>query len=263
MQGRIARDGLKFMQDYSKGFARIYNQKWGQFARQIAPMIQAYYEADPAGIENRTLLDLCCGTGQLAVHFLKAGYRVVGLDLSENMLNYARENTREYIENGQAEFIQGDAANFKLERRFGLVISSYDALNHLENLSALRNCFACVHAVCDGMFVFDLNTRRGLRRWNNIQVDESDEDAMVITRGVYDGVSDRAWTRLSGFFKTENGLFERFEETVYNTVYNLREVEQALSDTGWTEFHFARAQDLGTALPDPEEEGRVFVVAIR
>lgn len=249
------------MQDYSKGFARIYNQKWGDFARQVAPLIREYYEADPVGKENRSLLDLCCGTGQLAAYFLKAGYRVVGLDLSDNMLDYARKNTLEFIEDGKAEFFQGDAADFRMDRKFGLVISTYDALNHLEDMAALRGCFACVHAVCEGMFIFDLNTRRGLRRWNNVQVDESDENALIITRGVYDGVSGRAWTRLSGFFKAEDGSYERFEETVYNTVFNMRDVEQVLQETGWAEMHFAQAKNLGTALPEPEEEGRVFVVA--
>lgn len=246
---------------YQELFARIYNQKWTRFAHHVAPRIQEYYETTSIGQENRSLLDLCCGTGQLAVHFLEAGYQVLGLDLSEHMLQYARDNAREYLRQGQAQFIQGDARGFQLEEEFGLVVSTYDALNHLEDLSALRSCFASVHAVCTGTFIFDLNTRKGLRRWNSIQVDESDPDTLIITRGMYDGESDRAWTKLSGLVKMDHGYYERFEETVFNTVFAMRDVERALLDTGWERVYFARIQDLNTPIAEPEEQGRVFVVA--
>jgi|GEM_PF-4611701 len=91
----------------------------------------------------------------------------------------------------------------------------YDALNHFEDEQALYRCFQCASAVSDGYFIFDLNTRSGLRRWNNVYVDESDEDALIITHGVYDGTSDKAWTRISGFVRLPNGLYERFEEIVF------------------------------------------------
>jgi SAM-dependent methyltransferase len=249
------------MQAYGEGFARVYNKRWSGFARQVAPLVQAFYESTPTGKENKTLLDVCCGTGQLAVHFLEAGYRVVGLDLSKAMLHFAEENAREHIEAGRAAFVHGDASDFALDKRFGLVASLYDSLNHLESEQALRSCFACVHAVCDGVFVFDLNTRAGLRRWNGITVDDGDEEALVITRGIYDGGSERAWTRITGFSRTPSGLYERFDETAYNTVFEMESVKDLLLETGWESVHFARAGDLATPLADPEAEGRVFVIA--
>lgn len=249
------------MQAYSKGFAKVYNLRWSGFARQVAPLILDFYAATPIGRETKTVLDLCCGTGRLAVHFLEKEYRVVGLDLSDHMLHYARENARQYIETGQAAFIQGDASDLRLDERFGLVVSTFDALNHLENEQALRRCFQCVHAVCDGYFIFDLNTRRGLRRWNSIQVDDSDDEVLIINRGFYDGESDKAWTKISGFLRLPDGLYERFDETVYNTVFEMEKVKGALLEVGWKNAYFARIQDLKTPLDEPEEEGRVFIVA--
>ena len=248
------------MQSYSQGFARAYDLRWSGFARQVAPLL-LFYAATPIGHKDRTVLDLCCGTGQLAIYFLEKGYRVVGLDLSEPMLEYAREHARQYIDAGQAAFVQGDASNFTFDERFGLVVSTYDALNHLEDEQALYRCFQCVSAVSDGYFIFDLNTRSGLRRWNNVYVDESDEDALIITHGVYDWTSDKAWTRISGFFRLTNGLYERFEEIVFNTVFEMKKVSDLLHDAGWKNAYFARIQDLTTALDEPEKEGRVFVVA--
>lgn len=115
------------MQAYGQGFARVYNLRWSDFARQVAPLILDFCESTPIGQKHRTVLDLCCGTGHLAVYFLEKGFRVVGLDLSEHMLHYARENARYYIDSGQAAFVQGDASNFTLDERFGFVVSTYDS----------------------------------------------------------------------------------------------------------------------------------------
>jgi ubiquinone/menaquinone biosynthesis C-methylase UbiE len=93
--------GVNQMQSYSQDFARVYNLRWSGFARQVAPLILDFYAATPIGHKDKTVLDLCCGTGHLAVYFLEKGYRVVGLDLSEHMLEYARENARQYIRHHQ------------------------------------------------------------------------------------------------------------------------------------------------------------------
>ena len=39
------------------------------------------------------------------------------------------------------KLLVGDASNFVLDERFGLVVSTYDSLNHLEDEFALQKCF--------------------------------------------------------------------------------------------------------------------------
>ena len=248
------------MQAYGAGFARVYNLRWAGFARQVAPLILEYFEASTFAAANKRVLDLCCGTGQLAEYFLEQGYRVVGIDLSEHMLRFARENALAYIVSGQAKFIEGDVTDFTLDEHFDLVVSTFDALNHLQSEQDLRKCFQCVFPLSGGLFIFDLNTRVGLSRWNNIQVEET-EESLVITRGIYDGQGDRAWTRISGFIHTGDRLYERFEETAFNTVFELEQVKNALHEVGWRKVHFARLPDLKTPIAEPEKEGRVFIVA--
>jgi SAM-dependent methyltransferase len=249
------------MQAYGPGFAQVYNKRWINFARQVAPYLLDFYAQTDQASSHRSVLDLCCGTGQVARYFLEREYQVVGLDLSAAMLHYARENTQPYLVSGQARFVQADATNFTLPDRFGLVISTFDALNHLPDLTALRQCFAAVAAVCDGYFLFDLNTRVGLRRWNSIEVDESRDDMTIVNHGIYDVTSDRAWLKVTGFVRNGEGLYERFEQTVYNTIFAMSDVKTLLLETGWRDAYFARRQDLKTPLTDPEQEGRVFIVA--
>jgi SAM-dependent methyltransferase len=250
------------MQAYGEGFARVYNARWSSFARQVAPYLYDYYQRAPIALSNPNVLDLCCGTGQLGLYFLERGYRVTGIDLSEAMLHYARENAADYLGGGRARYERGDASKFSIAEKFGLVFSTYDALNHLEDLEALKQCFRSVYAalVDGGLFVFDLNTRLGLKRWNNINVEES-EDALIVTRGLYDGRSERAWTKISGFVRVVGGTYQRFDEMVFNTVFEMTEVKRALAEAGWARIHFARIQDLTAEIEDPERESRVFVVA--
>jgi SAM-dependent methyltransferase len=249
------------MQGYGAAFSGVYNLLWTGFARDLAPRILDFYARTPFASTEQTLLDLCCGTGQLSLYFLEHGYRVVGLDLSDSMLEHAKANASMFVQAGQARFVQGDAADFMLDERFGLVVSTFDALNHLPGFDALRRCFACVRAVTldGGTFIFDLNTPVGLRRWNNITVQELD-DMVIINRGIYDG-GDKAYTRINGFVRDDDGRYERFEEAVFNIAYDLTAVREALLETGWRVSYFARASDLAAPLDEPEREGRVFVIA--
>ncbi len=250
------------MQAYGRAFAYVYNKRWTGFAHRVGPLIAEFYANTDVGEVNRAVLDLCCGTGQLALHFLERGYRVTGLDLSEHMLQYARENASAYVESGQAEFVRADAADFSLDQQFGLVASTFDALNHLLGQEALQACFRSVFAVLveGGYFIFDLNTRAGLKRWVNINVDDG-EEAMIVTRGIFDDHANQAYTRVSGFIRAANGQYDRFEETVYNTVFEMAWVRNTLLRIGWREVHFAQYEALTIPIAEPEREGRVFFVA--
>jgi demethylphylloquinol methyltransferase len=79
---------------------------WG---RHLAwKKIAVDWAAPPAG---GTVLDVCCGTGDLARllarHTGPEG-KVVGLDFSEQMLTYARRSTYEPLQS-QIDWVQGDA----------------------------------------------------------------------------------------------------------------------------------------------------------
>jgi SAM-dependent methyltransferase len=253
------------MQAYGPGFARIYNMKFGDFARAVAPRIRAYYESTNVGqTGNRTLVDICCGTAVLDVHFLGNGYQAIGVDLSHAMLEYARVNTASYVEARQIRFFETDATQFGVERPVGLAVSTYESMNHLPDMATLGACFQHAYqaVVSGGSFIFDLNTRLGLRRWAGMTVQESDE-LMMITSGIHDESQNRAFNRIFGFLRLETGAYERFEEVITNTAFGLTSVRNALHQSGWQSVRFCRITDLNTPLEEPEKESRVWVVAMK
>ena len=281
------------MQAYNRAFSRIYNERWVDHARYVAPILRAFYESTESGAKDKRLLDICCGTGQLAVHFAEQGYTVTGLDLSEHMLRFARENAAPYVASGQARFVQGDAADFCLEDRYGLVVSTFDALNHLPDEASLRACFECVYRVLapGGTFIFDLNTRAGLRaKWNGVRVQDTDALFLMDT-GAYDEEGGKAWIKITGFIRVaveppadappdkgartqeeapsladelgRGGLYRRFTQMAYNTIFDMARVRDALLEVGYEQVHLSRLEELDTPLDDPEAESRAYFVARR
>jgi SAM-dependent methyltransferase len=247
----------------SPAWARYYRRHGTSFARSAAPSIRSFYESTRDERADRSLLDVCCGQGTLAKHFLEHGYRVTGIDLSEPMLAVARENLREHLQAGRALLVRADAASFSVDARFGLATATFDSLNMLQSLAALQRCFGCVRRALldDGMFVFDLMTRRGFwQDYNSVWVADT-EDELYVLKSVYDG-GDKAATRMTGFIRSEDGRWERFEELRTPTLFPAPVVVAALRQVGWTRVWAARIDDLTSPIADPEEYDRVWFVAM-
>ena len=43
------------MQAYNRAFARIYNERWIDHARYVAPILRAYYESTEIGAEDKVV----------------------------------------------------------------------------------------------------------------------------------------------------------------------------------------------------------------
>lgn len=187
---------------------------------------------------------------------------MTGIDLSDEMLHYARANAGDAVAAGRAIFLRADAANFRVDGTFGLATSTFDALQLLPSLDALKASFGCIRRAIDdeGSFVFDLMTRRGfVQDYDAMWVSESDED-LYVYRSVFDGV-DKAMARMSGFVRDERGGWERFREVRHLTFFEPQIVLDGLKDAGWHRVWMASVEDLSTPLEDVEALDRVFFVA--
>jgi SAM-dependent methyltransferase len=250
------------MQEYGRVFSEVYDKRWAPFAQMFAPKLLDFYEKKDICQQNKTVLDLCCGPGQLGLLFLEKGYRIIGIDKSPHMISRARKKCSEYIRKGLAEFLEAEAASFHLPQRVGLVVSTFDSLNHLENTEKLAACFGCVYEVLSdqGYFVFDLNTREGLKHWTGMELQE-DKELTLIKRGIYTAGMEKAYTQITGFILRENDLYEKFSEVFFNTAFDLSEVLEKLRSSGFRQAYFSNGKDLDAKLAEPEREGRVIAVA--
>jgi ubiquinone/menaquinone biosynthesis C-methylase UbiE len=71
-----------------------------------------------AGAAPKTILDMGCGTGRLAVALAERGHRVTGADPSAGMMQVARNRPGA----GRVRWVDSDSASLALETRFDLII---------------------------------------------------------------------------------------------------------------------------------------------
>jgi SAM-dependent methyltransferase len=102
------------------------------------------------------VLELGCGTGQLTVPIASAGVPIVGLDLSPQMLNAARE--RAAAAKAPVEHLLGDMRNFDLGRQFALIFVARNSLLHLHSTEDILAAFTTIrrHLTPGGVFAFDV-----------------------------------------------------------------------------------------------------------
>ncbi len=106
----------------------------------------------------RTVLDLGCGTGNHAFQLCRAGYEVVGVDLSEDMLVQARRKAAEGGRGEAAVFHHADIRYLELKQTFDAGLMMFAVLGYqLENVdvvAALKS--ARSHLRSDGLLLFDV-----------------------------------------------------------------------------------------------------------
>ena len=113
------------------------------------------------------LLDLGCGPGLYAQRLAMAGTEVVGVDISERSIGYARAAAEEL--NLPVEYHCVNFFDLEFQNTFDAVFQVYGELNTFSEASLIRLLTAIRKALReDGILIFDVSTRK-LRIKNRIQ----------------------------------------------------------------------------------------------
>ena len=93
------------------------------YIEHVSPYVDRILEGLP---DSARVLDLGCGTGQpIAKYIVERGFRVTGVDESEQMLKFARKTVPE------AELIQADMVTVELNDTFDAAVA-WDSMFHVE-----------------------------------------------------------------------------------------------------------------------------------
>ncbi len=231
--------GFTRYSDYDR-FAWVYDRHWGSGERRL-PALERLMLRHLAS--DARILDLCCGTGHGTQVLLQRGYRVDGLDGSEEMIRFARDKAPE------GNFIIEDVRTFKSPAMYDGVISLFDSLNHVMNLDELTLSFRNVHAalVGGGIFLFDLNMEQGYeRRWRGSFGIVEDDYACVVRSGY--SKEEKVGRFDATMFRFEKE-WRRSDVTLLQRCYSEEEVKSALGAAG---FAGIRSYDMQG---EPDESG--------
>ena len=103
----------------------------------------------------KTLLDMGCGTGKHAELFCEKGYKVHGIDLSEDMLKIA--NQRRKGKEDSLSFSHSNIQELNLSDKFDVVVSLFHVMSYQNSNEQLIKAFEVAknHLNNDGIFIFD------------------------------------------------------------------------------------------------------------
>ncbi len=211
------------------------------------------------GIRDGLILELGCGTGTMTELLAEAGYDMIGVDASGDMLSAAME--KQARSGSSILYLQQDMREFELYGTVRAVVSICDTMNYLLTEEDLLQVFRLVNNYLDpgGLFLFDLKTMHHFRDVVGEQsFVQNEEDACVIWENYYyedEQVNEYAVTM---FAKTESGSYERIQELHYQRPYSIEQIRRLLIQAGLEPL--AVYGESGDCPPD-EDSCRIYVLA--
>jgi len=143
--------------EYALYYDLLYKDKdYAAEADYVYRLIQRYRP------ETSTILELGSGTGKHAALLTERGYRIHGIERSEEMLaraqSLAAERSRQDAQWPAPTFSQGDIRTARVNRQFDAAISLFHVISYQTTNADLIDVFqtAQVHLCAGGLFVFDV-----------------------------------------------------------------------------------------------------------
>lgn len=272
-----------------ESFARVYDElmdnvpydEWTSFLVELLHQNQ---------IQDGLICELGCGTGNVTERLANAGYDMIGIDNSYDMLAIARE--KQFDTDAPVStilYLQQDMREFELYGTVAAVVSICDSMNYIVNPEDLVTVFKLVNNYLDpqGLFLFDFNTQY---KYETVIGDrviaENREDCSFIWENNYDAVTKINEYDLTIFVRdlygyeyeevvgdefedeeyegdacaddVEDACFRRFREIHYQRGYTLEEMKMLLNQSG---LIFVSAIDMDTKQEPTESSERIMVIA--
>ena len=223
-------------------FAQVYdlfmdNVPYEEWSEYLLSVLKEY------GIHSGVICDLGCGTGKMTRLLAKAGYDMIGVDLSEDMLAIA---------SGQELYGTAKA-----------MVSVCDSINYLLEEDEIVWTLQSVNRYLEpgGIFIFDFNT---VYKYETVLGDtticENREEGSFIWENYYDKEEQINEYDLTLFIREEKQeqLYRKFEETHYQRGYSLEQMHTLVEEAG---MEFLAAYDAETKQAPTAESERIYIIA--
>lgn len=146
------------MSSFNEGYAAYYDllyrdKDYAGEAKFVRDLLQQHAP------KARSLIELGCGTARHARELLAAGYRVLGVDLSHQMITRAETECAQLParQRKQLRLTQGDVSQFQTDEQFDAAISLFHVINYQLTHDAVTGYFNTASQAVrpGGVFVFD------------------------------------------------------------------------------------------------------------
>lgn len=235
-----------------KEFAEIYDV----FMKHVD--YKNWYKFLRSYIKNKgEVLDLGCGTGEFIYRFLKDGFSVKGVDISEDMLRISKKKIEsKNLKNNNYELIKEDIVNYENNSEADYIICNFDTVNYLKNEKEFEKFLekSNKNLKKDGYLIFDIVTEEIFDEIfeNGIFLDEEPEYTSIWR---YEQLSEKKYfVEIDLFIRQDknDNLFRKYNEQHNKFIYKPEWVVEIAREKGFEIFDTAKNPEFG--------ESRIFFV---
>lgn len=252
-------------------FAEVYDElmddtPYEQWAERIHGLIQRHGVSRPErdtedllSSERNLVVDLGCGTGTMTELMYGMGYDMIGVDMSEAMLNIAMR--KKEASGSEILYLCQNMRELELYSTVGTMYSVCDSLNYILEEEELLTVFSLVNNYLypGGIFIFDFNTEYKYREViGNTTIAENREDCSFIWENLYDPEEKINEYGLTVFVREKDGRFRRFEENHFQRGYTVEQMRRLVERAGMT---VEEVFDADTGEGVRAESERVYMIA--
>lgn len=212
-------------------FAFVYDELMGdaQYKKRTSYLMSLFKKY---GDVPTLLLDVACGTGGFSNEFSKLGVEVIGVDMSEEMLSVARENSAEL--GTDVLFLCQKAEELDLYGTVDGAVCCLDSLNHITDYRTLCTALKKVSIFLEKgkLFIFDVNTEYKHKEvlGNNVFVIDK-QDVYCVWANNYSKKNNIVEISLDFFIK-DGETYQRSCEEFSERAYSQDQLEKALKKAG-------------------------------
>lgn len=250
------------------GFAAVYdrfmnNIPYDTWASYIIGLLKDY------GINDGLICELGCGTGNMTRRLSAAGYDMIGIDISEDMLNIARDvDINEHVTaQNNILYLMQDMREFELYGTVSAIVSLSDSMNYILEDEDMKKVFKLVNNYLEagGIFIFDVKTEYFYKEILGDQtIAENQDDCSIIWENEYfeDKMINQYGLTIyqkicSDDEEQDSNIYERCEEVHHQRAYKLDKLISLIEESG---LEFVKAYEHGTYAEASDRSERFCIV---
>lgn len=241
------------------GFAEVYdlfmdNIPYQEWCHYLVALLQEY------GVSDGLVLDLGCGTGTLTRMMSARGYDMIGVDVSEEMLEAAMEKDLAANEESKILYLCQDMREFELYGTVRAIVSVCDSMNYLLTYQDFVQVLRLANNYLDpgGVFIFDLNTVYKYQEELGEQtIAENRSEGSFIWENYYDQESMVNEYALTLFIREQDDRYRKYEEMHYQRAYKIETVRRAVAEAG---MELVAIYNAFSHEPPKDNSERIYVI---
>ena len=208
------------------------------------------------GLPGKIVADLGCGTGELTLRLADAGYDLIAVDASDEMLSILSEKLSERGAQGVL-LLQQDLTKLDLYGTIHAAVCTFDTLNHLGPVTEMGKAIDRVGLFMEkgGLFLFDVNTPYKHRQ---VLADETfmleDEDAVCVWTNQLEEAERRTEISIDIAYRDDP---EHYRESFYEYYCEPQELTDLCTGAGFKVLEIMDGERF--CAPDTQSQRLLFV----